>query len=115
MCWLWGHGGLVEGGLGSGRAWTRCETPPERGGAGTGRQSLVILVEPRYPGTAHCFFAQEPVEAGGDMSGTMQGHPNSWWGPPFSDPHRGAPPYAPLKPLLPWHFPLALTADSLQT
>lgn len=59
--------------------------PSERGEeVGTGWQSLVFLgkpviqVEPRYPGTAHCFFAQEPVEArGGNVSGTMQGHPDS--------------------------------------
>lgn len=109
----------MEGGLGSGREWTRCETPPERGEAGTGQQSLVILVEPCYPSRAHCFFAQEPVEAGGNMSGTMQGHPNSWWGPPFSDPTGAAPPCAPLKttaPLaLPPGIPLALTAASPQT
>lgn len=37
-------------GLGSGREWTCCETPPEQGEAGTGRQSLVILGKPCYPG-----------------------------------------------------------------
>lgn len=60
--------------------------PPERGEAGTGRQSLVILgkpviqVEPCYPGTAHCFFAQEAGGGGaGERSHSLsrQGHLDS--------------------------------------
>lgn len=85
MCRLLGPEGLGLGG-----EWTRCETPRVRGSrdrpaeprypgkASLSRESLVFLVEPHYPGTAHCFFAQEPVEAeGGNVSGTMQGHPDS--------------------------------------
>lgn len=110
-CWTRGAQG---GGLGSGREWTHCETPRARG-------SRDRPAEPRYPagtcypGTAHCFFAQEPVEAGGNVSGTMQGRPQSCWGPPFSDPTGGNPYVPPSKPLLPWHSPLGFPWLSLLT
>lgn len=109
-----GIGGAQGGGLGSGREWTHCETPRARG-------SRDRPAEPRYPGgtcypgTAHCFFAQEPVEAGGNVSGTMQGCPQSCWGPPFSDPTGGHPYVPPSKPLLPWHSPLGFPWLSLLT
>lgn len=78
--------------LGSGREWTCCETPQSEGKqeqastALLSQESLVIPAEPYYPGRASLsqhspllFLHRSQWRPGGwgNMSGTMQGHPDS--------------------------------------
>lgn len=78
--------------LGSGREWTCCETPQSEGKqeqastALLSQESLIIPAEPCYPGRASLsqhspllflHRSQWRLGAWGNMSGTMQGHPDS--------------------------------------
>lgn len=109
------------GQAGNGHAVRPPQSKEKQGQAGRASlswESLVILVELCYPGTAHCFFAQEPVEVGGEREWDHTGTPQQRWagGDPLSlTPQRGAPPCAPLKTTAPLALPprvlLALTAD----
>lgn len=73
---LQGRGGARGLGEELGYVWRRtCCVITSCAGSGA-RGSWGRPAEPRYPGAADCFFAQEPAEELGGVSGTIQGDPD---------------------------------------